>query len=224
MFFRVCTSFDLLRMRYVLWFRRHCETSLEESQGRREGITTTSLVCTIQKKRRNKIRNLWLWLGCCSLLPTSNFHHQPFTYIYISTHRHNYLSDPTRVPWRVGHVWKMCGCAHTYSLVSLVQWYKTVTATLPNPSESRQDQEEGSELDSHEEVRRFCGSRRDHWRGGRWCWTLKLAQKRSWAGRWSWTLKVGLLFCFRLLLNSGATDIVLVTAPHSSWNSNCVVH
>ena len=46
----------------------------------------------------------------------------------------------------------MCGCEHNYSLVSLVQWYKTVTATLPNPSESRQDQEEGSELDSHEEV------------------------------------------------------------------------
>ena len=30
-------------------------------------------------------------------------------------------------------------------------------------------------------------------RGGRWSWTLKLAQKRSWAGRWSWAEKVGLL-------------------------------
>ena len=28
LFFRVCTSVDLLRMRYVLWFRRHYETSL----------------------------------------------------------------------------------------------------------------------------------------------------------------------------------------------------
>ena len=28
-------------------------------------------------------------------------------------------------------------------------------------TESRRDQEEGGELDSHEEVRRFCGSRRD---------------------------------------------------------------
>ena len=28
------------------------------------------LACTIQKKRRNKIRNLWLWLVCCSLLLT----------------------------------------------------------------------------------------------------------------------------------------------------------
>ena len=27
-FFRVCTSVDLLRMRYVLWFTRHYETSL----------------------------------------------------------------------------------------------------------------------------------------------------------------------------------------------------
>ena len=60
----------------------------------------------------------------------------------------------------------MCGCAHTYSLVSLVQWYKTVTATLPNPSESRQDQEEGSELDSHEEVSLINGSRRDQEEGG----------------------------------------------------------
>ena len=40
------------------------------------------------------------------------------------------------------------------------------------------------------------------------------------AGRWSWAVKVGLLLCFKLLLNSGATDIVLVTAQHSS----CVVH
>ena len=29
--------------------------------------------------------------------------------------------------------------------------------------------------------------------GGRWSWTLKIAQKRSWAGRWSWAAKVGLL-------------------------------
>ena len=32
-------------------------------------------------------------------------------------------------------------------------------------------------------------------------------------------------FRFRLFLNSGATDIVLVTLPkHGSWNSNCAVH
>ena len=32
-----------------------------------------------EKRRRNKIRNLWLWLVCCYLLPTCNFHHRPFT-------------------------------------------------------------------------------------------------------------------------------------------------
>ena len=30
-------------------------------------------------------------------------------------------------------------------------------------------------------------------RGGRWSWTFKLAQKRSWVGRWSWAAKVGRL-------------------------------
>ena len=30
-------------------------------------------------------------------------------------------------------------------------------------------------------------------RGGRWSWTLNLAQKRSWVGRWRWAKKVGLL-------------------------------
>ena len=32
--------------------------------------------------------------------------------------------------------------------------------------ESRRDQEEGGELDSHEEVRRFCGSKRDQEEAG----------------------------------------------------------
>ena len=36
-------------------------------------------------------------------------------------------------------------------------------------------------------------------------------------------LKVGLLLP-QLFLNSGATDIVFATVPHSSWDSNCVVH
>ena len=90
-------------------------------------------------------------------------------------------------------------------------------------SESRQDQKEGGELDSHKEVRHFCGSKRDQGVGGeldsheevrhfcrsRW-WTLKLAQKRSRAGRWSWAQKVGLLL-LQLLLNNSAMDIVLVT-------------
>ena len=33
-------------------------------------------------------------------------------------------------------------------------------------AESRRDQEEGGELDCHEEVRRFCGSRRDQEKEG----------------------------------------------------------
>ena len=47
-------------------------------------------------------------------------------------------------------------------------------------------------------------------RGGRWSWTLKLAEKRSRTGRWSWALNVRLLL-LQLLLNSSAPDIVLVT-------------
>ena len=35
-------------------------------------------------------------------------------------------------------------------------------------------------------------------------------------------LRVGLLL-LKLLPNGGATDIVFVTVPHSSWDSNCVV-
>ena len=82
-FFRVCTSVNLLRMRYVLRFRRHYETSLELRAREGEREEQRPLACTIQKKRRNKIRNLWLWLICCSLLPTCNFHHRPFTSILI---------------------------------------------------------------------------------------------------------------------------------------------
>ena len=53
----------------------------------------------------------------------------------------------------------------------------------------------------------FAGQARS--RGGRWCWTVKLAQKRSSAERWSRALNVGLLL-LQLLLNSSATDIVFV--------------
>ena len=40
--------------------------------------------------------------------------------------------------------------------------------------------------------------------------------------RWSWAAKDFLRF--GLFFNSSATDIVLVTLPSGSWNSNCVVH
>ena len=35
-----------------------------------------------QTERRNKIRNLWLWLVCCSLLPTCYFH-RPSTLLLV---------------------------------------------------------------------------------------------------------------------------------------------
>ena len=101
----------------------------------------------------------------------------------------------------------------------------------PPPSmlpESRRDQEEGGELDSHEEVNSFAGPGEINLRGGRWCWTLKRAQKRSRAGRWSRALKVGLLL-LRLFLNSCATDIVLVTLLRTAvetaiaWYTSCYV-
>ena len=51
---------------------------------------------------------------------------------------------------------------------------------------------------------------------GRWSWTLNFAQKRSWVGRWRWAGQVqddGLASSCpgKLFVNSGATDIVLVT-------------
>ena len=61
-----------------------------------------------------------------------------------------------------------------------------------------QDQVEGGELDSHEEVRLpFVGA----------------GEIKS--REWSWAQKVGLLL-LQSFLNSCATDIVLVTAPHGS--------
>ena len=39
------------------------------------------LACTIQKKRKNQIMTLWLWLVCCCLLPTCYFHRW-FTFIF----------------------------------------------------------------------------------------------------------------------------------------------
>ena len=76
-------------------------------------------------------------------------------------------------------------------------------------SESRRDQEEGGELDSHAEVRLICGSRRDQ-DDGSGAGPSSSAQKRSRAGRWSWAQKVGLRL-LRLFLSSNATDIVFVT-------------
>ena len=48
-------------------------------------------------------------------------------------------------------------------------------------------------------------------RGGRWSWTLKFAQKKSWVGRWSWAEQVG-----RLLLR-----VVQVVRQQQS-NGHCL--
>ena len=56
------------------------ETAREQG----EGITTASRMHH-QKKRRNLIRNLWLWLVCCFLLPTCYFH-RPFTFRLLGFH------------------------------------------------------------------------------------------------------------------------------------------
>ena len=50
-FFRVCTSFDLLRMCYVLWFRRHYKSERQRER-RREGRTTTSRMYHPKEKKK----------------------------------------------------------------------------------------------------------------------------------------------------------------------------
>ena len=64
-------------------------------------------------------------------------------------------------------------------------------------------------------------------RGGRWSWTFKLAQKRSWVGRWSWAEQVGrpLLRVVQVVHEQRCNGHCLSdSVQHSSWNSNCAVH
>ena len=58
--------------------------------------------------------------------------------------------------------------------------------TTGQPWRLYQDEGGGGKLKVPGEIKRS--------RGGRWSWTLKLAQKRSWVGRWNWSAKVGLLW------------------------------
>ena len=76
-------------------------------------------------------------------------------------------------------------------------------------SESRRDQEEGGELDSHEEVSPEEIKRRKV----SWTLTKKLAQKRSRAERWCWAIERESWTSFA----SQRRGSVL----HSSWDSNC---
>ena len=64
-------------------------------------------------------------------------------------------------------------------------------------------------------------------RGGRWSWTLKFAQKRSWVGRWSWAEQDGhlLLRVVQVVRQQQCNGHCLSdSVQHSSWNSNCAVH
>ena len=67
-------------------------------------------------------------------------------------------------------------------------------------AESRRDQEEGGELDSHEEV------------------SPEEIKSREVELGW----RVGLLL-LQLFPNGGATDIVFMTVLHSSWDSSCAL-
>ena len=67
----ICSLFYVCFTYY--YFRRQWDSARENEREEQRPP-----VCTIQKKRRNKIRNLWLWLVGCSLLPACNFH-RPFT-------------------------------------------------------------------------------------------------------------------------------------------------
>ena len=70
-------------------------------------------------------------------------------------------------------------------------------------TDSMRDQEEGGELDSHEEVRLLLRVQ-ERSSVGRWCWTLKRSQERSRAGRWSrWVQKDG-----PLLLQFSSTAVL----------------
>ena len=79
---------------------------------------------------------------------------------------------------------------------------------------SRRDQEEGGELYCHEELKRFCGSRRDQEEGGG-AGPSREDRKDQEQGGGAGLKKLDNLL-LQLFLNSCATDIVFVTAPHSS--------
>ena len=65
--------------------KRRGERAREKARGNTNGLWH------VPSKEKNKIRNLWLWLVCCCLLPTCYFH-RPFTYAP-PTARHLSLSN-----------------------------------------------------------------------------------------------------------------------------------
>ena len=80
--------------------------------------------------------------------------------------------------------------------------------------ESRRDQEEGGELDSHEQVRLICGSRRDQEEGGG-AGPSSEPRRDQEQGDGSGLRKLDRPL-LQLFPDSCSTDTVFVTAPHSS--------
>ena len=77
-FFRVCASFDLLRMCYVLWFRRHYKSEREKARGKNNDLSY------VRSKRKEEIKSGTS--GCGSfvkLFLTSNLQLPPTVYTYL---------------------------------------------------------------------------------------------------------------------------------------------
>ena len=74
---------------------------------------------------------------------------------------------------------------------------------------SRRDQEEGGELDSHEEIRLFAGPGEIKRREVVLNPQVNPRRDQEQAGQWSWAQKAGLLL-LRLFFNSSATDIAFI--------------
>ena len=106
----------------------------------------------------------------------------------------------------------MCVCCF-YTVFRDQLWKDVVNQSLVfGCTESRRDQEEGSELDSHEELDnhlRICGSRRDQ-EGGGGAGPSREPRRDQELGGGAGLGKLDNLL-LQLFLNSCSTDIVLVT-------------
>ena len=76
-------------------------------------------------------------------------------------------------------------------------------------------------MDSHKEVRSFCGSKRDQEEDPQ-VLDPQVSPEEIKSREVELRLRVGLLL-LQLFPNGGATDIAFVTVLHSSWDSSCVV-
>ena len=91
-------------------------------------------------------------------------------------------------------------------------------------TESRRDQEEGGELDSHEEVRRFCGSRRDQEEGGGAGPTRQPRRDQEQGGGAGLETESWTSFASVVSQRWSNGHCLCDSLLHSgSWDSNCVV-